>query len=64
MCEVGDLSGKNGVLNPISTDGTVFSLPLFTDNLPAYAFNYNRADLNSLTWMSIVFHCFNSNNTR
>ena len=47
MCEVGDLSGKNGLLQPTTTDGLTFQLPVFVDNLPAYAVNYNSADVHA-----------------
>ncbi len=37
----GDLSGKNGLLQPTVPNGRVFTMPLFIDRQPAYEYNYN-----------------------
>mmetsp|Transcript_3297 Transcript_3297/g.2934 ORF Transcript_3297/g.2934 Transcript_3297/m.2934 type:complete len:295 (-) Transcript_3297:33-917(-) len=56
-CELGDLSGKFGIVYP--TEGTVqFSTsdPLVDTN-PPYEVSYETNVKNSLKWSSIVFHC-------
>jgi len=57
MCEVGDISGKNGVLMPTTGSTTIFELTEFVDYLPPYAVNFDTLDTNSLQWSSVVFHC-------
>ncbi len=61
-CELGDISGKNGVIR--ANAGTkVFALPSpFTDYQPIYSANYGVQTKNSLQWMSWVFHCAADNN--
>lgn len=55
-CEVGDISGKNGILMP-SDGGVVFTLSFpFVDYLPPIVMDYN-SDGKSLPWTSVVFHC-------
>eukprot|EP01035_Chromulina_nebulosa_P019720 gene19720-25648_t len=59
-CEIGDLSGKFGIVYP--TEGTVqFSTsdPLVDTN-PPYEVSYEANVKNSLKWSSVVFHCGNS----
>ena len=63
-CEVGDISGKIGSLQPTVPNGRVFTLPLFIDFQPAYVFSYNKKVVTSLPWQSIVFHCPNAAGTR
>eukprot|EP01031_Cornospumella_fuschlensis_P029834 gene29834-36024_t len=62
-CEVGDISGKNGVAYPVSDTDLSFSLTDFVDYQPPYAYNYKTQDQDSLMWSSIVFHCA-ADNTR
>ena len=57
---VGDLSGKNGLLQPTVPNGRVFTMLLFIDRQPAYEYNYNMSTVNSLPWHSVVFHCPNA----
>lgn len=60
-CEIGDISGKAGIIYPES-DSKQFKLSCpFVDFLPLYAANYNFSDTNSLPWTSIVFHCAATN---
>ena len=62
-CEVGDLSGKFGKLT--LTNGVASSTQVYTDYLPAYAYNYNNPTVNITSgWASIVFHCGDSAGTR
>lgn len=60
-CEVGDISGKNGVAYPTSDTDLTFSLSNFVDYQPPYAYNYKTQDQDSLMWSSIVFHCAGDN---
>ncbi len=58
LCEVGDLTGKFGVIYPKTTANFQFTTPVpWTDYLPPYPYNFDRADLVSNMWSSIVFHC-------
>jgi hypothetical protein len=60
-CEIGDISGKNGIVYPTSSTNLKFTISDFMDYLPPYNFNYNRTDLNSLPWTSFIFHCAQNN---
>jgi hypothetical protein len=58
LCEVGDLTGKFGSVYPTSSTNLQFSISTpWTDYLPPYAYDFDRADLTSNMWSSIVFHC-------
>ena len=59
MCEVGDISGKHGVVIPNKQN--ISTLIEFNDFLPAYEYNFERADTTSLVWTSFVFHCKSPN---
>ena len=62
--EVGDLSGKFGILYP-STGNTFQSAGVLTDYYPPYAANYGTSISNSAGgWKSIVFHCGSGTETR
>lgn len=65
LCEVGDISGKTGLLFPASaTDLTFSSAQPVTDYQPPYDYNYKAQDADSLMWSSVVFHCVANANAR
>lgn len=55
-CEVGDLSGKFGILNDTGTS-MFYSTGVLTDFYPALISNYKYNMKNSEMWSSMVFHC-------
>jgi hypothetical protein len=55
-CEVGDLSGKNGLMKPLTGQGLFFSGSFENDPNPPIKLNYKNSDFISLGWESIVFH--------
>jgi len=55
-CEVGDTSGKAGLVFPSSENKFQLSTP-FIDSQPPYAINFNFSDTNSLQWNSFTFDC-------
>lgn len=58
LCEVGDLTGKFGTIYPKSSSNLQFAITSpWTDPVPPYPYNFDRADLASNMWSSIVFHC-------
>lgn len=62
MCEVGDISGKYGVVYPKGSKNLQYSVTNFEDYLPPYTYNYLRQDSTSLMWTSFVFHCAQNSN--
>lgn len=60
-CEVGDVSGKQGIAYPASDSDLRFTLSLFEDFQPPYIFNYAHQSTNSLPWTSFIFHCADTN---
>jgi len=58
-CEVGDLSGKFGVVNDTDTS-VVYESGTLTDYFPPLVNNFKNDITNANMWSSIVFHCGNA----
>jgi hypothetical protein len=63
LCEVGDLSGKFGIVygdknNHFASDGEL------VDYQPPYAANYMSSDNIATMWSSVIFYCVDSSKTR
>eukprot|EP01035_Chromulina_nebulosa_P020958 gene20958-27162_t len=61
-CEVGDLSGKIGIMYPQANSLLFSANTTAIDYLPAYIANYKTSIKNAIMWSSIVFHCGANNN--
>ena len=64
QCEVGDLSGKFGIVYPTSNYRFVQPFAAHTDYQPPYIYNYLKNDNVAKMFSSIVFHCVDSSKTR
>ena len=64
QCEVGDLSGKFGIVYPSSNDRFVQPVAAHTDYQPPTIYNYLKNDNVAKMFSSIVFHCVDSSKTR
>lgn len=62
LCEVGDISGKHGIVYPASSYNYQFSVTNFMDYQPPYTYNFLKQDRDSLMWSSFVFHCGQNDN--
>jgi len=58
VCEVGDLSGKYGLIMRKSLTSNIFARTVtWADYLPPYIANYDTTTSIIKPWTSIVFHC-------
>ena len=64
QCEVGDLSGKFGIVYPSPNYRFVQPFSAHTDYQPPYVSNYLKNDAVAQMFSSIVFHCVDSSKTR
>lgn len=56
-CEVGDLSGKFGLMQPLFPTDFIFTGSISGDPNPPIVANYGMSDLISKPWKSIMLHC-------
>jgi hypothetical protein len=57
LCEVGDLSGKLGVLYPKGSSNAYFEKSQLQDSYPPFASNYRTSDEITDMWSSIAVSC-------